>query len=285
MKEKDITTKLDITKETVRSRISKDFSGIYWDKLILVDNTTTRLAIDDISYRAQSPIQENIELLQLACKGWLEVYDAEELTIALSEKLAALLRAVNTNKTIMVFPGNGAKIVRDLLPTIILDGIVNIDVSTKRTVNAKTGAVEDVEIGEKNVVRKAISDINAQTIIVLDDVIATGATLSALRDSFPARNLEWFAGSLMMLSPVQKKTRIKRESGIDGYTSIISPLIYQGVTGAPALNSLYTFIGNSEKSQIVRTKYIQNYVEDEESFCNALDAIRGKIQPSKGGAK
>lgn len=276
MKEKDLQEKIKIIEQDTQDRLRKDFPALYWGKIIVVNSPRVRLGIDDISYRAGSPLENDIETLQLTCKGWLEIYDAKNLAYVLSEKLSTLLRTINKKKTILIFPGNGARVVRNLLPEELLDGIVPIEIPTQRKVN-QNGTINGIELDGKTVVRETIAQRKAETILVMDDVIVTGSTLNAIQQAFPMRNLEWFGASLMMLSPLQRRGKSKIDSGVEGYNSIISPVIYQGITGIPPLNSLSTLIGNSEKSQVVRRSYMQDYVEDKEAFLKAVYNIQQKF--------
>ena len=276
MKENDSQRKIKIIEQDAQSRLYRDFPTLYWNEFLVVDSPRVRISIDDISYRTSCPIGDDIATLQLACKGWLKIYDARELTNRLAEKLATLLHTVNKKKTILIFPGNGALAVKNLLSKELLDGMILVEIPTQRKIN-QDGTVNGVELAGKTAVRERISQQKSETIIIVDDVIVTGSTLIAIRNAFPTRNLGWFGASPMMLSPLQRKIKSKNESGVEGYRSIISPIVYQGLAGIPPLNSLSTLIGNSEKSQTVRRKYMQDYVEDEKRFQEAVGSIRAKI--------
>ncbi|MCL5746700.1 MAG: phosphoribosyltransferase domain-containing protein [Patescibacteria group bacterium] len=269
---------LDILERDMQTRLRRDYPALYWDRFVLVDTSNTRLAIDDISYRAQISLQEDIETSQVACRGWLEVYDAQDLTFALDRKLETLLRTVNKKKTVLIFPGAGAQVVKELLPQELTDGLNTVEIPTQRVVNPKTGSIEEVELGEKNRVRRALSDTKAETVIVLDDVIVTGATLKTIQQTFPMKHLEWFACALMTLSPLRRRNKSKNQCGVEGYKAVTSPVIYQGITGIPPLNSLSMLIGNSNKSRSVRDKYLENYVDDKETFLEAIQMMRGKVK-------
>ena len=83
---------------------------------------------------------------------------------------------------------------------------------------------------------------------------------------------------MMTLSPIQNRQRSKESAcGIDGYSSITCPIVYQGTTGTPPLNSLSNFIGVSEKSEMVRERYIQKYVKDIDSFKEAIKQIQMRV--------
>lgn len=261
------------------NKLQRDFPSLYWDRFVFIDTSTTRLGIDDISYRTSSSIQEDVELMQIACKGWLEIIDAKDLTRALEEKLKKLFRALNPRKTIVVFPGIGAQVVKDLLSEDLTKGMGIINISTKRIVS-RNGSIQGVELYGKTALRQEVTDRKTETIVVVDDVIVTGSTLTAIQSAVPARNIEWFGASLMALSPLQGRGA-KTASGVEGYKSIITPVVYQGLTGIPPLNSLSTLVGASPKSEIVRGDYIMNYVNDIETFMNAVNQIQEKM---KGGS-
>lgn len=280
MKEKEIRGRIEAIEQSAKNRLLTDYRALFWEQLVVVNSPHTRLAIDDISYKTKYSIEDDIEMLQLVCKGWLEIYDASNLTFALEQKLRPLVTAINPRKTVVIFPGNGAQVVKELLDGEILDKVASVSVPTQRMIDTKTKTLTGVQIENKNAVRKVLSDISPETILVLDDVIATGTTLTMLQQAFPTRKAEWLAASLMMLSPLQRKGKLKNDSGVEGYQSIISPVIYQGITGTPPLNSLSTLIENSEKSQLVRRNYMRDYVEDEGAFQAVIGNMQKKL---KGG--
>lgn len=265
----------EVQELALREKIGKEYPSLYTEDFLLVNTQTTLLAIDDISYRSRSSIQDEIEMLILSCKGWVEVYDARALTKILAQKLCRLLDVVNTQRALIFFPGNGAKVVKDLLPENLLSDLVTIEIPARRKI-AVNGAVERVTLSDITRLRKIATEMNLGTLIVLDDVIVTGATLTAVREALPARTVQAFAGSLFTLSPFQNRRRANTPSSIESYNSIITSVIYQGTTGIPPLNSLSTLIGSSEKSKAVRTKYIEDYVEEKEAFLSTVQLLQEK---------
>lgn len=135
----------------LRERLKKEFPALYMDKFVLVDTAESRLAIDDISYRSSSTIQDDIESLALSCKGWVEVYDAKGLTLALAQKLRALFRAADMKRTLVIFPGNGARVVKDLLPEDVTDDLTTISIPAQRIIDTRTRKVERVELIGKRI--------------------------------------------------------------------------------------------------------------------------------------
>jgi adenine/guanine phosphoribosyltransferase-like PRPP-binding protein len=277
MRNETTTNSLEVLKDNAKSRLGREFPALTYDRLVMVDPKQTRLGIDDVSALTNTSLEENIAFLMLACKGEMFLYDAATFTKALSEKLDRLIDVSGRSKTVLIFPGNGAQTVKGLLPKGILDGTTVIDVPTVRKVSAQK-TVEGVTITNATQGRKIIADVKPQTIVVVDDVIASGATLSTLQEAFPGRKIEWNAAALLSLSPIQRRKFVNgTKSGIEGYENIVSPIVYQGTSGIPAVNSISTLIGSSEKSEAVRTRYVEDFVVDQALFNEALKELREKI--------
>lgn len=269
-----------ILREEAEKKVGEKNPSLYYDKFVLIDTNTSRFAIDDISYKTDQNIKEALGFLFLACKGEVNVFDAPILVDALAKKLRRLLSAVDQNRTIVIFPGTGSQVLKELLPSDLLNGVAALDLPAQRKVDEKSGTVQGVTLGEINKLRKTFSDTKAKTAIVLDDVIMSGVTLQTIQDATPGRNIEWFAGSLMMLSPNQKgEKNITSESGVNGYNAILTSIVYQGINKkVPALNSISTLVGNSTKSEMVRTRYMQKYVDDSEIFLDSVKQLQISMQ-------
>ena len=265
-----------IVQQETEQKLARDYPTLYKERFVLVDNRQTRLALDDISYKTDASTEEGIELLLMSCKGWVEMYDTAKLTDTLALRMQTFLQGLDKKRTLVLFPGNGAQVVKDrLMESNALEGLTTADVETQRQVDQK-GSVVGVEIVGKNQVREKISATKPDTILVFDDVISTGSTLTALQTAFPVRNAQWYAATLMTLSPIQNR-RNGKPSGVDGYKSIITSVVYQGISGIPALNSLSTLIGDSPKSEVVRAKYIDDYVSESETFAEAVQMLRQRL--------
>lgn len=269
-----------ILKEEAEKKVGEKNPSLYYDKFVLIDTNISRFAIDDISYKTDQNIKEALGFLFLACKGEVNVFDAPILVDALAKKLRRLLSAVDQNRTVVIFPGTGSQVLKELLPSDLLNGVAVLDLPAQRKVDEKSGTVQGVTLGEINKLRKTFSDTKAKTAIVLDDVIMSGATLQTIQDATPGRNIEWFAGSLMMLSPNQKGEKNNTsESGVNDYNAILTSIVYQGINKkVPALNSISTLVGNSTKSEMVRTRYMQKYVDDSEIFLDSVKQLQINIQ-------
>lgn len=271
------TDTLSILQAEAEKRLAQNFPTLYREELTMIDPKSTRLVIDDISYRAVQPVTEALEFLFLACQGEVQSYDARRQTRMLASKIARLKSVLNTKRTMVIFPGNGGQVVKDLLPADLLTDMAVVSIPVTRSVNPKTKAIEGVTVAGVTQARKIISDARISAFVVIDDAIVTGSTLTALRESLPMRGSEWYAGGLFMLSPIQNKGKAKGPSGVEDFNSIIAPTVYQGVSGIPALNSLSTLIGSSEKSKAVRSRYIRDFVEDPGMFTEMVQQLQKSV--------
>lgn len=274
-------TKYDVLRSDAKQRLARDYPYLYMDEFLLVDNRSCRFAIDDVSYRARNPVEEYIEFLFVACKGDVQVFEASKLTTALTKRIERLLTVVIPQRTVVLFPGEGAQTVRKLLPEALLEGITVVSVPTQRKVDARTKTVDGVTISDVTQIRKQLSDMKINTIIVLDDVIATGETLSTLREAFPGRNVDWYAGAFFARSPLQNRGRAVSPSGIEGFKSVLTPIVYQGINGIPGLNSLSTLTGSSDKSKSVRKRYMDDYVTDPDIFLEMVQQLQQSVVSSR----
>lgn len=265
------------------SELRRKYSSIYFERFTLVDTNKSPLIIDDVSYRisqtAGAEVEMGFELMRMAILsgGDIERYDATSLTQVLAQQTQRFLDGMDPKKTVVIFPGSGAKTVKDIFSSESMDRLQTVTVNAKRKIDPRTNAVTGVEIGNKSQAKEAIADIRPSSIVVVDDTIATGATLRAVQDAFPSRNAQWYALSLMTLSPTQNRSNGKCDSGVEGYTSVVSPIVYQGTTGKPSLTSLSSIIGTTEKSQLVRQRFCERFIEEKDAFTEAIKALQQAV--------
>ncbi|MCL5091317.1 MAG: hypothetical protein M1342_00630 [Patescibacteria group bacterium] len=273
--------RLAALKQEMDGKLERDFPKLYKDESVLIETPSTRIAVDDLSWKARQSIAEALEFLFVACSGEIVSYDVRRQGQKLVEKLVRLMTVLDRKKTLAIFPGDGAQAVKEQLPEKLLSGLMAVDLPVRREVDARTKTVKGVTVADVTKIRKLIADGKFNTFLVLDDVIATGATASAIRAAFPVKNGQWYAGSLLMLSPLQNRSRAAGPSGLAGYGSIIAPTVYQGTAGIPAVNSVSTLIGTSEKSVAVRNRYINDFVIDQPIFTEMVQQLRQMV-PEKG---
>ena len=260
-------------------KVQDKFPNLRYTEFLVVDNSSERLAIDDISGRdpdKKSAYQEAIELLVLSCKGYLYVQKAEDLARSLNYRLRETLEGLNPENTLLLFPGNGSKLTKQLLPKPILEYFPPIDIDVRRRIR-RDMSVAGAEILTPLAKIKAAMPEKLEYCVLIDDVVATGATAQALRNKIdPRGELVWFAGSWMTLSPLNVRNRQddKLKSGIVGYERNTTAMVYQGEKGPPANNSLSSFAQKTQKSIDMIALYRQKYAEDVDAFNTAIQEMR-----------
>ncbi len=262
---------------------NEQFPNLEYAKYLAIDTTSSRLGIDDVSYELRNPdnkrkFEELLETLVLSCKGYWQIFDARTLCDALNTQLTRVLAEVRKGRTLLIFPGEGSQRVKKLINPDIVSGKDYLDLEITRTINNKYEKTKNVEITtRKNTVRKKLSQ-NVETCILIDDVLVTGSTATAVRNLVdPGERLRWYAATWMTLSPKQFSSRINGDSegsGLTGYYKLVTALLYQGTSGIPATNSLSTLLRNNGKATEILNNYKRKYVDYPEIFDETLNRMR-----------
>lgn len=260
--------------------VREKFPNLQYSEFRVLDNQQERLAIDDLSYKnplLRSLYQKLAETLTLSCRGFINVLGAEELSVSFNNQLEELLARLNPKRSVLIFPGNGAKAVKDLLPKTVPDYFTCISLETCRQL-APDMSVDRVEVlTSRSSVQKLLPP-KLTTCVIIDDVFASGSTAQTVRKFFDQGSaFEWFAGGWMSLSPLQAKDRKKPDdyqSSLPGFQRLITSIVYQGITGIPANNSLSSFAENDKKSELVIEGYRRRYVEDVDTFNKTILELR-----------
>jgi hypothetical protein len=260
--------------------IRERFPNLDYSEFKLIDNSRERLGIDDVAFRNPEngdQVKELVELFIISCKGFTYFYSAEGLGITLNNRLDSILEKLDPEKSILIFPGNGAQTVKQLIRPEIFKFFSWLDLDVRRILSEKMSVNRvDVTTG-RNVVRERLpSKLNS--CVVIDDVLMSGSTAQSVRSFLdPRDDLEWYAATWMTLSPLQAKPRQAPnifKSSLPGYISVTTNVLYQGSSGIPANNSLSSFIGDGEKSKIVVDRYREKYVDDLNTFNGILETLR-----------
>lgn len=257
------------------SRLRERYPLLRFPRYDLVENVRSqRFIIDDLG-QASPTKNQAIALLRESCTGEITIYPTETLSQIVKNALQLLdvgegEGLIGRRTTLVIFPGDGADSVRRAIQPYPLV-VKATTVPTSRLLKPD-GSIDTVNIGDLTNKPKDI-----QTILVIDDVIASGSTLDAIREklleAFP--NVNFMAMSLAMLSPLQNRNKKNKlsQSGIAGYDVVWTAVVYDGLNGIPAINSLSTLIGNTPKSYAVRERY-QKYVLDPKGFNEAIRQLR-----------
>lgn len=260
--------------------IRNQFPNLVYSEFRLIDNRSERLGIDDLSFTMpdkQALIQELVELFVLSCKGFTYFYSAQELSIGLNNKLDDVLEKLDPERTVLVFPGKGAQAVKQLVRPEVFKFFASLDISVKRLL------AQDMSVSRVNVLTgrndiKPFLPKKLVSCVIIDDVLLSGATAQTVRSNLDQRkNFDWYAAAWMALSPLQAKARKApdcNQSSLPGFRKVVTKILYQGENGIPANNSLSSFAEFDEKSGIVIEGYKRKYVEDAQTFDQAIGALR-----------
>jgi hypothetical protein len=260
-------------------KVSERFPNLEYGELKAVDNRQERFAIDDLSYKnpsCRTQFREAMELFTLACTGYVNIYTAEGLAISLNRQLEDLIERLDPERTLFIFPGNGARATKELLPGSVLNTFSSVDLNVCRKVLPDM-SISGVEVlTSKPVIKQALPK-RLENCVLVDDVVGSRTTALAVKSAMDQDSrYEWYAASWMTLSPLQVrgKKEDQFQSGILGFRKAITALVYQGESGNPANNSLSSFIGSDPRSQTVTERYREKFAEDRSAFDEAIDIMR-----------
>jgi hypothetical protein len=217
-----------------------------------------------------------------SCTGELAIFDIKKLVETQAQQLNLFLQTRSTNNVLLVFPGEGGQVIKRLLLPLLppVSETQVLDLQCERIV--ESGRVLGVRV---NALDKPLIVPNKQDIIVIDDVIVTGSTLNAIRETITEQSFkealpQFFASSLFTLSP-QKTRRYGnngKPAGIFGYNTILTAALYEGESGTPPLNTISTFIGSSPKSKEVIQRYASKYAANIDLFSQSLSLMQRSSQ-------
>lgn len=255
--------------EGYRLRLERDYPSLVYDNFILIPNGT-KIIIDDVGVR-----QDKLAQMASALDGQTYVYSQYDLVRYLEKQLEDFLRTSEARRIAYVFPGQGARSVQQMLDGRLLEGSEAIDIDIGRKL-LPNGGISGIDTDTD----KIEFETNPELVVVIDDVVASGATAAHVREMCNAANAEYIVAPLMMLSPVQNMYTQYQQgwgevslSGVRGYNQVQTPLLYQGQSGIPPVNSLSTLISDTKKGQVVREKYAGKYAINRDSFELALQTL------------
>lgn len=231
---------------------------------ILVGDVTSLLYND----RTPADLAREVTLLAATTmKDGARYIDASTLapeTTALVER--ALTDAV-PERTVIVFPGEGSlSVLRESLPDqSCLAPFRCFPVPARRIVDK--GKVLGVSLEPGRDLTDTLSDGDVDTVVVVDDCIATGSTVNAVRamvtkqskkQSLRFRAVTWFC---------------RQPTNATGY-DVDAIVRYASQEGCPALQSLSTLLGNDAKSAAVRDRFRRRFSSYDFGFDKQLAEIR-----------
>lgn len=266
--------------EKNKERLKREYPSLQYQQFILLDDDY-RIFIDDISLPNDDSIliHQKIEQLASACSGGTYIYSINDLTNQLKKQLNTMLENMQKNSVLLIFPGEGSQSVKKLLFNDMAL-YKTIDIPARRKIDTSSGKVEGVDILIQDNFHDYLSENDIKTILLIDDVIATGTTAVNIRERCD-KNIVFIAAPLLMFSPIQNKQyEYNRQppSGIKGFTKIATPLVYQGLGKIPPVNSISTLMGQSDRSKIIRDRFCNRNVSQLNLFNNSMSELNVLLQ-------
>lgn len=180
-----------------------------------------------------------------------EYITSQELSEPMTGMLQSVLKNVDDQTSAVIFLGNGSQPVYETC----WEGKIAFDSWNVFKVRAErmfeNNKPKSVCFEFPKVMRDAFEFPRYKKIFVIDDVIATGMTLNALKKrlNYPAQYtaVSWFR---------------RKPTNVEGYDVVTSALEYRSLdpNTYPALNSLSTWLRTDEKGFVVRENYKKKYI-------------------------
>lgn len=279
---KDIFSRL-VEEEIAAAKdtVNKRFPKLMYESFLWVDDPSRRLAIDDVSYRVSDPlvqteIQKHIAVIKIVTNNGLVVYSLIDLTKKLTDIMKPTIDIIDRNKTLIIYPGEGAQTVRSIaqipsdFPTLVIPARRIKDPETGKTIGTDLPTITDT-----------ISTDEIETVLVIDDVIDTGNTLISLKEKLGLHQSRWLGATPMMFSPVIYSDRPPNGSSIDQYDEVFAGVLIQGRKNPIQLNSLSSFIESGEKRDRLisecRNAFFPKSQDHYDRFTNATVQIRNLL--------
>ena len=248
---------------SVAEKFKTNWPAITFSKACLVDGA---VLIQDIT--PDATLTQAAKRLNETSSITMQIVDGMSLTkgvVTLIERSGVL----NTYPLI-IYPGNGAQSVKDFIASIDKRFINAVDLPTQRTMirNGKFDLYIDYS--------SLPESINAKTVLIIDDVVATGQTAQSiaaeLKKRFPSIQCILATWLFVMPTKLENKNSI---SGIEGIDQTLASIVLKGnLTSRPPINSLSCFIRSENKYEEMKANFLEKYIEDKNKFQRILEEMR-----------
>lgn len=265
-------------KANLESQIKRFCPALIFHQLHWVDKPT-HFVIDDISpHFPYLSVEEKTKRLENFTHNRLQFLSLFTLCESLTLIGSPLLQQIDPEIALVVFPGAGANTVK-----LILDhqGLFNrfraILIGASRIKNSETGLTESIFLSEIRTKPKETKVI--KTVIVIDDVIDTAATIKAVKRELSCHNATWYAATPILLSPFFYEGRNNFPSSVEAYQGILASLVI-GAKEPPPINSLSSFLEQGQKAErlIERSLTYVSSNEDRIYLLETLSDLRNMVR-------
>ncbi len=177
----------------------------------------------------------------------------------------------NSKTKALIFPGEGGKAVYEENALAEIGEAEKFFVPTKRNFSGSSAWSTSVSVFLPDQLVDALQNGSIESILIIDDVIASGGTVRTLRQAIKNQTkneldftaIAWFG----------------KNQSVEGFQSIETMQQYVGAPFfnermTPPFNSLSTWLRDNEKSRAVLDAYTQKYVRYPYGFKKQLERIR-----------
>lgn len=222
----------------------------------------------------------------------LIVFNPSSLSRILEMSAVKFDKELADQNVAVLYPKIGGLKVKDTLninSTLSKSTIDEFEVESRRS---KPNTAPDVQLPEKFI--EGVKGRSYDSIVIIDDVVVTGSTMSAVRNTthfeteeiddssynpslrfgwseirITSTPLKWYGFSWMAAS------REEQTNTLRGFEKIRVGMSYKGESGQPAVNSISTWVNDTIKGQAVLEAYAKKYAKDTEKFIRFIKNTKG----------
>lgn len=262
----------------IEDRLRRRFPSLVYDRFEWIGNPGMRLIIDDVSSRFEDPdtirtINGYVENMINAVNQNIRVYPITALSKKLADLMIREVASYNPATTAVIYPGEGAETVRRTIPKDTLEKFPSVVVPARRVKDAKTREVSGIDLSWD--IQQLYESLggDVETVIVLDDVIDSGRTLTSIRAKGAYTTSCWIAGTPIMFSPLPYKGKNDIPSSVPRYDKVFASIVLQGKKNPVPLNSLSSYVEGTEKSADLILACVYNYIDNVGDFAEFVSSI------------
>lgn len=251
---------------SVSEKFNSKWPAIIFSKACLVDGA---VLIQDIA--ADNTLTQAAKKINEISSITLHIVDG----LSLTKDIITLVKrsGILDDNPLIIYPGNGSQSVRRHLISVDKQFASNsLNLSTQRTMirNGEFDLTVDYSPLPQN--------IDTKTVLIVDDVVASGQTAQAISSEIKARfpNVKCVLATWLFLLPT-KPTNKASASGIDGIEQTLASIVLKGnLTSRPPINSLSCFVRNEKEYEQVKNEFICKYMNDVEQFQTILKQVSNR---------
>lgn len=250
------------TKQVSESLLGNSYVNLKLERCDWIESHSSHCVIDDLTCRIRDlRVAKAVQVFQASCTGAVKVYSATALTARLEIMMKGLADSCDPDHTLLIFPGEGAQAVKASLSRQFRKRFRSISVIARRVRDPKTGRVRSIDLPwSEQCLRKLVTRENIRILIVLDDVIDTGATLEALKKKVSRKNIAWYAGAPLIVSRLHCAEEATYKTRLERYEQVFATVMLEARNSLVSLNSLSSFLEGGEKTNRLVAKFLNQYV-------------------------